>query len=239
MLTPEQELWVKESFEKIEYPSEYEMKKGRRKIIWYIIRAFMQLFRIEAVGAENIPMEGPVLLCANHKNYLDIPLIHLTINRWVWWVARESLFRWKFTARFLPWWGAIPLDVKNPSPTSVKMIFSTLKENKLLGIFPQGTRCPHIEKLKRTPPKSGAVSFAIRNDAYIIPVGIEGDFKLFRKTRCIIGKPYKIDTQGKKRLSDEETRRHTLDLMEKIFSLLGEEYPLENKEAYINGNYPS
>lgn len=235
MLTPEQEARVKRNIERTEYPPEYEMKSGLRKVVWYIVRALMVLFRIETIGAEKIPQQGPVLLCANHVSYLDIPLIHLTINRWTWWVARESLFKTRFAARFMPWWGAIPLDVNNPSASSIKTIIQYLKEGKMLGIFPQGTRCKSLEKLRNTPPKSGAVSFAIRNDAYIVPVAIDGTFKLFGKTRAIIGDPYKIDVQGKKKLTEEELMTHSIQLMENIFSLMGKEYPLNNKSELTGG----
>ncbi len=233
MLTPEQDARVKKSYEGRTYPPEYEMKRGMRKVVWVVVRFLMRLFRVETIGAEHIPAEGPALLCANHRSFLDIPLIHLTINRWTWWVARESLFRFRFTSHFIPWWGGVPLDVKNPSPSSVKLIMQHLRDGKMLGIFPQGTRCGNIEKSKKTPPKSGAISFAIRNDAYIIPAAVDGEFKLFRKTRLIIGEPYKIDTKGKKRLSDRELRIHALDLMDRIFALMDKEYPLENRESYI------
>lgn len=218
-------------------PEEGQMSRGGRKVVEKIVYFIMRLlFRIEVVNPQNLPKEGPVMLCANHVHYFDVPLIHLQLDRWVYWVARESLFRYHFSSHFMPWWGAIPLDVDNPEPKSIKLIMSYLRKDRVLGIFPQGTRCKDPEKLRRTPPKAGAVNFAIRHNAWILPCAVDGEFKLFRKTRLIVGEPYKIDVPRKKRLTHEELMVLAVELMDKIFALMGKEYPLENKEEiYARG----
>ena len=36
---------------------------------------------MKIVGTENIPRNGPVLICGNHKSFLDPPLIEVTCKR--------------------------------------------------------------------------------------------------------------------------------------------------------------
>lgn len=217
-------------------PEEWDMNKGWRHFFYVFFRGIMKfLYRIEIVNPERLPKEGPVLLCANHVHYFDIPLIHLQLNRWVYWVARESLFRFWVTGHFMPWWGTVPLDVNNPEPSSIKMIMSNLRKGRVIGIFPQGTRCKDPEKLRTRAPKAGAVNFAIRMKAQILPCAVDGEFKLFRKTRLIVGEPYTIELKPKQRLSEEELMTYSIDLMERIFRLMGKEYPLEGKAALTGG----
>ncbi len=235
MLNEKQEERVAKNLAK-PLPEEHEMKKGGRKVIWYVVRFFMKLlFRAEVENPENLPDEGPVMLCSNHVHYFDIPLIHLQLDRWVYWVARESLFRFHFSSHFIPWWGAIPLDVYNPEPKSLRMMMACLKKGRVLGIFPQGTRCNDPEKLRNTPPKTGAISLAMRYNAQILPVAVDGEFKLFRKTKLIVGEPYTIDLPPRTRLSEEEMMTLSIELMEKIFALKGEKYPLRNKAELTGG----
>lgn len=219
-----------------ELPDEHKMNRRGRKFINKAVHFIMRLFfRIELVHPERVPEEGPVMLCANHVHYFDAPLIHVQLDRWVYWVARESLFRSGFSGRFMPWWGAIPLDVNNTEPRSVRMIMNYLKKGRMLGIFPQGTRCAKPEKLETVPPKAGAVNFAARMKAVILPVAVDGEFKLFRKTRCIIGEPYVIELPPRTRLDDQELMTYSIDLMEYIFSLMDKDYPLKNKAELTGG----
>ena len=67
-----------------------------------------------------------------------------------------------------------------------------LKKKQAVGLFPEGTRNKTNDFL--LPFKFGAVSLAKKNDAYIVPVGITGDYK-FRSKNLVtrIGKPFKVD----------------------------------------------
>ena len=66
-----------------------------------------------------------------------------------------------------------------------------LKNNEVLGIFPEGT----VNKTNEIvlPFKYGAVSFAKKTNAYIVPFAITGKYKIFRRSiKITYGKPYKV-----------------------------------------------
>ena len=62
-------------------------------ILWWY---FHLVFRMKVEGAENVPKEGPVLLCSNHLAKRDPVLLGLSQKRQVFYMAKEELFQSKF-----------------------------------------------------------------------------------------------------------------------------------------------
>jgi len=56
------------------------------------------VYRFKVVGKENIPKEGPVIICGNHRSFLDPPLIEITTGRYTRFLAKEELTKNKFLA---------------------------------------------------------------------------------------------------------------------------------------------
>lgn len=206
-----------------------EMRKGLRRIIWHVIKALMIIFfRMKAVGAENIPSGEPTILLSEHRSLLDIPLIHLSNRSWIHWLGKVELFKSRFGFHFFPWWGTIAVDRKSMSSKTVREVYRVLGEQKVLGIFPQGSRCKTLEQVKTTEPKPGVARFALKFNVTIIPVAIEGDYKLFRRTRAIYGPPLKIVLpEGKTRITPPEERALVMQMMQAIYALKGETYAFE------------
>lgn len=77
------------------------------------------LFRLEAVGRENIPKEGGVLLCSNHISNFDPPTVGIKLRRQVRFMAKSELFEIPVLGRIIKAVGAFPLNVevsaRNPS----------------------------------------------------------------------------------------------------------------------------
>ena len=72
-----------------------------KKILRVIVRTAIYLYckivyRVKVTGKENIPKEGPVIYCGNHRSYLDPPLIVVTAGRHVRFMAKEELTKNKF-----------------------------------------------------------------------------------------------------------------------------------------------
>ena len=77
-------------------------RKAKRKTWLYLVGQiilwwyFHLVFRMKVVGAENVPQEGPVLLCSNHLAKRDPVMLGLCQKRQVFYMAKEELFRNKF-----------------------------------------------------------------------------------------------------------------------------------------------
>ena len=142
-----------------------------------IVKLIMScLYRIETKGLENIPKEGAVLLCANHIHNLDPPLVGITMKRPVVFMAKEELFKVPILGKIVRKANAFPIKRGKADREAIRIGLKTLREGKVLGIFPEGTRSRTGELGKGL---SGVGFFALRSDATVIPCAIIGPYKLF------------------------------------------------------------
>ena len=196
------------------------MKKIFRKIIKKIVEFILFLYckivyRLKIVGTENIP-EGQVIFCGNHRSFIDAPIIKVTCKKDVRFLAKESLSKNKFLA-FLGWTFEVVYVKRDAKDISaLKKTLSLLKKGDSIALFPEGTR-NGLEKGESV--KDGAAFFTIKSGVKVVPVGISGDLKPFRKTTVTYGKP--LDFSIYKDPKDkEELEFVTNKIMEEIQSLL-------------------
>ncbi len=167
-----------------------------------IVKLIMScLYRIETKGLENIPKEGAVLLCANHIHNLDPPLVGITMKRPVVFMAKEELFKVPILGKIVRKANAFPIKRGKADREAIRIGLKTLREGKVLGIFPEGTRSKTGELGKGL---SGVGFFALRSDATVIPCAIIGPYKLFRKVKIIYGNPVNFNKLKDKNASIEE-----------------------------------
>jgi len=183
---------------------------------------FRLFYRIKVKGRENIPSEGPVLLCANHPTGLDMFLIGVFVpKRKVHYMAKAELFRNRFLGWIIRCLGGFPVSRGTGDVGSVKTVFRLLEEGKIVGVFPEGTRTRKRDPNKR---KAGIALFALHSGAPILPVAIKGVFRPFRKIELIFGKPYRIasDTGNGTGInySKEELYRVSGEIIDSIYALM-------------------
>jgi len=142
------------------------------------------LYRLEARGISNIPAEGPVILCSNHKSMLDPFTMAVLVPREVHFMAKAELFCIPVVSFFIRAFGAFPVKRGAISKETIRTAIDLLKEGKVMGIFPEGTRNETLG-----PAKRGAVTIAIRSGAAVVPVALIGNYKLFRKMIAVYGAP--------------------------------------------------
>lgn len=152
---------------------------------------FKPLYRVEASGKENIPDNGGVLLCSNHINNLDPILVGMMVPRPVYFMAKEELFKVPVLGKLVPHLNAFPVKRGMSDREALRKGLAILKEGKVLGLFPEGTRSKTGELGKGL---AGAGFFALRTDVQIVPCAIIGPYKPFNKVRVVYGKP--IDLTG-------------------------------------------
>ena len=77
---------------------EFFKKIGRGIVKGAIYIYCKVVYRVKVVGKENIPKKGPIIICGNHRSFLDPPLIEVTCGRYTRFLAKEELTKNKFLA---------------------------------------------------------------------------------------------------------------------------------------------
>ncbi len=131
------------------------------------------LYRIRIEGREHLPAQGPVILAANHRSFMDSIFLPLVIRRRVTFVAKAEYFDDKKTAWFFRGVGQIPIRREGGSASERALASATevLETGGVFGIYPEGTRT-RDGYLHRG--HTGVARLALRTGAPIVPVGMIG-----------------------------------------------------------------
>lgn len=159
------------------------------------------IFRTKIIGEENVPKDGSFILCGNHVHALDAPIIVVTAKRKIRFMAKEELFKNKFIASLANIFEVIPVKRGTADLDAIKASMKAIKDGDILGIFPEGTR---NGMLKNASIKAGAAFIALKTNTPVIPVGIEGSFKPFRKVVIRYGKPMNFSEYSPKKGKPEK-----------------------------------
>ena len=146
------------------------------------------VYRAKIIEKKNIPKEGALVFCGNHRTYLDPPLIVVTATRKMRFIAKEEL-RQNLLFRFLVFaYDGIYVKRDSKDIGPMKEALKTLKDGGCIGIFPEGTR-NGMEKNEGGKLKNGAAYMSLKTNAKIIPIGIKGEPKPFHQVTITYGEP--------------------------------------------------
>ena len=174
------------------------------------------IFPMKVIGKKNLPKKGGYVLTCTHSSNWDPILLDIYLGKKIKFLAKRELFDNKFVGWFLKRVGAYPIDRNNPDISAFKYSLGVLKKNKVLGIFPEGTRNKNLEERAIQDIKSGAVTFASKGETFILPMVIYNKAKAFKKNYLIIGEPLKIVGENPKRLTKEEVDMNTTRLAKEL-----------------------
>ncbi len=155
-------------------------------MIYFLARVFafivlMPIFFVKVVGKKNLKIKsGAVVICNHQSNWDPIILGHSIKSQPVCYMAKEELFQGKVANWFLRKLHAIPVARGKSDLKAVKTALAALKNGKILGIFPEGTRSETGEIL---PFEPGAALMAMRADVPVVPVYICASYKPFHQVR--------------------------------------------------------
>jgi 1-acyl-sn-glycerol-3-phosphate acyltransferase len=154
-------------------------QERKRVLYWLLKYIFLGpwlrlIFRPQVEGREYLPDEGPAIIASNHLSFSDSIFMPLMVKRTVTFVAKAEYF----TGRGLKGWlirmffvgtGTIPVDRSGgrAAQAAIETGLRILREGKLFGIYPEGTRSPD-GRLYRG--KTGVARLALESGAPVIPV---------------------------------------------------------------------
>ncbi|MCB0970860.1 MAG: 1-acyl-sn-glycerol-3-phosphate acyltransferase [Acidimicrobiales bacterium] len=134
---------------------------------------FRAAWRFDLQGLDNVPSDGPAILCPNHTSVLDSFFVPALLPRRVTYVGKaEYMDDWK-TRRLFPALGMIPIDREggDAGERALATAQRILEQGELFGIYPEGTRS-RDGRLYRG--HTGPARLALRTGAPIVPIGISG-----------------------------------------------------------------
>jgi len=156
-----------------------------QRLVTSLIRIITSTFfrRIDVVGLENIPEEGPVIFAGNHPNALmDGWLLTAKCGRWpLHFVANAKLWKYRMLVPILNATGAVPVyrreehDGEVDNRASFERLYEVIEAGNCMGIFPEGVSHAESRILKL---KTGAARIALAVTArgntrvQIIPCGL-------------------------------------------------------------------
>ncbi len=180
----------------LEKKSKLKRNSSIYRFLYSILAAPIRfLFGVRAIGKENIPKEGGVLICSNHLGMRDPVLIAAVYPTQVRFLAKKELFSIPLLSGLLRVLGAIRLDRTASDVAAIRKAeeMITLREN--VAIFPQGHRNPSVS-VSETSFKRGAAFIAAHTSCSVLPVYIQTKnqkYGLFRRVKIHIGKPLSAD----------------------------------------------
>jgi len=174
---------------------------------------FKPWYRIEAIGVENFPKEGGVLLCANHIHNFDPIVVGIMAPRPVHYMAKEEIFRVPVLGGIVKKCNAFPVKRGFSDREALRTGLKILKEGNVFGLFPEGTRSKNGELGKGL---SGAGFFALRTEANVVPCAVIGPYKSFKRLKVVYGKPIALDEMRKAKASAEDVTELIMSEIHKL-----------------------
>ena len=131
---------------------------------------------MEIIGIENLPQSGGLIIASNHVSYLDPAVLAASLNRKIYFLTKKEVFKNTFVIFILKNLNAFSVDRENVDMLAFKKAINILREEKVLGIFPEGARSSN-GKLQEL--KLGVIRTAMKTGVPILPVGIIGTYKIY------------------------------------------------------------
>ncbi len=148
-------------------------------------------FRGEVAGLENLPKSGAFLIASNHASHLDPPLVGAQVPRQMCFFARKTLWKPGLAAWWLDAVGTIPVDRDGGGDVgAIKRVLRALADDKVLILFPEGTRSPDGNL---QTPKPGVGLIVCRTQVPVVPARVFGSFEAFGRSGPLrLGTPVSV-----------------------------------------------
>lgn len=147
---------------------------------YFFVFVFLKIFhRLKVQGKENVPGHEPLIVVSNHASYYDPPVLLTSVYpREIRFMAKVELFKNPITGFFLKKHGAFPVNREKADRKSLQKALELLRQNQVVGIFPEGTR---VKSKEERQVFRGAAYLAFKAKVPILPVGIDGTQLIMKK----------------------------------------------------------
>ena len=141
---------------------------------------------LEILGAENVPLEGGVILASNHQSWLDVQVLGASAPRRVHFIAKSEFETWPVLRHLVKISESVFVR-RGGDNEALESIVEALRNGWAVAIYPEGT-IPGEEDVPRRavnpatgllPGHTGVARLALRANVPIVPVGVSGTGRAF------------------------------------------------------------
>ena len=199
---------------------------------WFMVSRLIRVaaddrFHLRVEGLENLPQDGPFLLCSNHQSFIDPAilsgLLPWSIFRITFAVGTSEIFGKGFMGTLARWLRVIVVDPDANLVPAMRAGAYGLSHGRVLILYPEGER-----SIDGSPKKfkKGAAILSIHMQAPIVPIAIEGfhdawprgmPFQKFAPLRIKIGTP--IMPQPESEASEAAYEKLTTELKDRVVKM--------------------
>ena len=153
-------------------------------LLYYLLKYFAvnPLFRLyfrgRIIGLDRVPMAGKLIIVSNHASDFDPPFVASAVGRPVAFMAKEELFKIPLLGPAIRMYGAYPVKRGSADRAALRAALAAVDEGWATGLFLDGTRRADG---RIHEPKVGAALIAARTQATVLPVGVCGADKIFKR----------------------------------------------------------
>lgn len=141
-----------------------------RFLVWILIHT---IYRVRMTGENHIPEEGAVIIAANHVSFVDPLILGGMIRRPVRFVMHHSIFKIPLLNFIFRTGKAIPIASRTDNPAileaAYRQIHQVLKDEDVLGIFPEGA-ITHDGEIQTF--KSGVCKIVAEQPVPVVPIAL-------------------------------------------------------------------
>lgn len=202
----------------------------RARLVNGTIRGITRILcRVDDAELTRVPERGPLILVANHVNFLEVPLIYTHLQpRPVTGFAKAETWDNPAMAALFDLWEAIPLQRGEADHLAMRRALGALRAGKILAVAPEGTRSGD-GRLQRG--HGGVVTLALLSGAPLLPIAyfggerIRGNLARLRRTdfHIAVGMPFHLDPLDAK-VTRELRQRMADEVMFQLAALLPPAY---------------
>lgn len=189
----------------------------------------------EIEGLEHFPKKGGIILASNHESYFDFITAIAASPRKIHYMAAEKFFLSRLWRPLMHATGQIRVDRRSKDKKKAfGYVYSALKQERVVGIFPEGTR-NRVNDGNLQKAFTGVARFALAGKVPVLPVGIVGTYEIMaphdkfpkfnKKAKIRIGEPMHFKEYHDVEHTDEILLEVTEKIMVRISELSGKEYP--------------
>jgi 1-acyl-sn-glycerol-3-phosphate acyltransferase len=188
------------------------------------------IYRFRAIGVDNVPYEGPVILAPNHFSFFDHFFIAMLIRREVQFMAKSQLFRPPVLDFILTHGGTFPVRRGQKDDEAFITAHSILNRGGTVLMYAEGGRS---RSKTLGQPKPGLGRLVLESGAPVVPIAIHGSQHMREAKRGLIspkvtvhyGEPIAFEHV------DHPSREQSQAVADEVFAKVKEMYDALNAQG--------